>query len=166
MSGFSFLYPSFNSSHLLLPSAGLVLSLAGVTPLHLDTNKLKLVLNRPIAAATNLNFFILRRYRYSPNSIVVNQIFPYGGLPSEKEFVVSDNTLTNYFDASGDAGMSSATTASAVSTPSGSFITKYQPLLKQNNTPTGIIFPQYPIAAIEIEPDNVIRNLRDKKLIE
>ena len=55
---------------------------------------------------------------------------------------------------------------SAVSTPSGSFITKYQPLLKQNNTPTGIIFPQYPIAAIEIEPDNVIRNLRDKKLIE
>lgn len=131
-----------------------------------NTNKLKLVLNRPIAAATNLNFFILRRYRYSPNSIVVNQIFPYGGLPSEKEFVVSDNTLTNYFDASGDAGMSSATTASAVSTPSGSFITKYQPLLKQNNTPTGIIFPQYPIAAIEIEPDNVIRNLRDKKLIE
>ena len=88
------------------------------------------------------------------------------GLPSQKEFVVSNNTTTNFFDASGEVKTGDATTSSAVQTPSGSFIDKYQPLLKQNNTPTGIIFPQYPIAAIELEPDEVIRDLRDKKLIE
>jgi hypothetical protein len=131
-----------------------------------QVNKLKLILDNTVSPSTNLNFFILRRYRYSPNSIVIDNIFPYGGLPAEKEFVVSNNTTTNFFDASGEVKTGDATTSSAVQTPSGSFIDKYQPLLKQNNTPSGIIFPQYPIAAIELEPDKVIRDLRDKKLIE
>jgi hypothetical protein len=52
-----------------------------------------------------------------------------------------------------------------VETPSGSFISYIPPLRKQDNTPTGIVFPEYPVAAIQISPDEIIRDLRDKKLI-
>ena len=131
-----------------------------------QTNKLKLILNDNISPSTNLQFFLLRRYRYSPNMVVLDSIFPYGGLASEKEFVVSENVTTHFFDQAGIVSSSAAETSSAVSTPSGSFVDKYKPLLKQDNTPTGILFPQYPIAAIELEPDAVISDLRDKKLIE
>ena len=131
-----------------------------------QTNKLKLILNDNISPSTNLQFFLLRRYRYSPNMIVLDSIFPYGGLASEKEFVVSENVTTHFFDQAGIVSSSAAETSSAISTPSGSFVDKYKPLLKQDNTPTGILFPQYPIAAIELEPDAVISDLRDKKLIE
>jgi hypothetical protein len=47
--------------------------------------------------------------------------------------------------------------------PSGSFISYTPPLRKQDNTPTGIVFPEYPIAAIQIAPDQIIKDLRDKK---
>ena len=90
-----------------------------------------------------------------------DQVFETAGYSA----TIADIRLLNTFEGTG-INTTSAASANATATPSGSFITKYQPLLKQNNTPTGIIFPQYPIAAIEIEPDNVIRNLRDKKLIE
>jgi len=131
------------------------------------TNKLKLILDGNIQAATNINFFLLRRYRYSPNSIVIDQLFPYGGLPVSKEFIVSDNSITKYLDATGEEkGQAESTTSSTVITPSGSFVTKYSPLLKQDNTPTGIVFPHYPIPEIELEPDSIISDLRDKKLVD
>jgi len=38
-------------------------------------------------------------------------------------------------------------------------------LAKSDNTPSGILFPEYPTALIELEPDKVITDLRDKKLI-
>ena len=38
-------------------------------------------------------------------------------------------------------------------------------LAKADNTPAGILFPEYPTALIELEPDKVITDLRDKKLI-
>lgn len=130
-------------------------------------NKLKLILDNNIASATNLDFFLLRRYRYSPNTIVIKSLFPYGGLATTKEFVISDNVATSFVDGSGaPIAQASAIGSSGSITPSGSFVDKYSPLLKQDNTPSGIIFPQYPTAKIEIAPDEVIRDLRDKKLIE
>ena len=41
-----------------------------------------------------------------------------------------------------------------------------KPLLKSDNTPTGILLPEYPVELLQTEPDEVIRDLRDKKLIE
>jgi len=49
---------------------------------------------------------------------------------------------------------------------SGSFITYIKPLLKRDNTPTAILKPEYPVEEIDVTPDSVIRDLRDKKLIE
>jgi hypothetical protein len=40
-----------------------------------------------------------------------------------------------------------------------------RPLSKKDNTPSGILFPEFPTALIELEPDKVITDLRDKKLI-
>ena len=62
---------------------------------------------------------------------------------------------------SGFASSSISTTTAQ----SGSYVTSVAPLSKKDNTPTGILFPEYPTADIELEPDVVITDLRDKKLI-
>ncbi len=38
---------------------------------------LLLILDRDIKATTNLNFFIIRRYKESPDNVIINQSFPY-----------------------------------------------------------------------------------------
>ena len=45
------------------------------------------------------------------------------------------------------------------------YISKERPLAKKDNTPSGILFPEFPTALIELEPDKVITQLRDNKLI-
>jgi hypothetical protein len=47
-----------------------------------------------------------------------------------------------------------------------SYLSVVQPLSKQDNTPSGFFFPEYPTADIEVNTDAVIKDLRDKKLIE
>ena len=47
-----------------------------------------------------------------------------------------------------------------------SFIEYIKPLLKRDNTPTGILKPEFPVTEIDVTPDEIIRDLRDKKLIE
>lgn len=128
--------------------------------------KLKLVLGDNVAAGTNLDFFLLRRYRYSPNSLIIDKTFPYGGLSTKQEFIPTQNSKAVYADALGnpttaDVAVQQLTTGSN----SGSIVTIYSPLTKKDNTPTGIVFPEYPAPDLEIEPDKVIQDLRDKKLI-
>ena len=48
---------------------------------------------------------------------------------------------------------------------SGSFIQYIKPLLKSDNTPTAILKPEFPVTEIDVAPDEIIRDLRDKKLI-
>ena len=130
-------------------------------------NKLKIILDGEVPASTNLDFFLLRRNLYSPNSILVDTPFPYGSLAVTKEFVPSTNSTTLFTDDGGaGVGQNTATTGSMVSSQSGSIVTIYKPLTKADNTPSGILFPQYPTTLIDIQPDKVITNLRDKKLIE
>ena len=49
---------------------------------------------------------------------------------------------------------------------SGSFISYIPPLKKSDNTPSGFFFPQYPVSEIELNPDEVFKQLRDNKLID
>ena len=49
-------------------------------------NKLQLTVDKPIQASVDLNFFLIRRYIPAPNSVIVNRVFPYGSLPTVKEF--------------------------------------------------------------------------------
>ena len=135
-------------------------------------NKLRLTVaplregQQGIAPSTNLNFFLIRRYVDAPNSVIVNRVFPYGSLPTVKEFVSSDNNILTYNDGSGPSTGANATGSTSIMETSGSFIEYIKPLLKSDNTPSGIILPEFPIDALATSPDEVIRDLRDKKLID
>ncbi len=134
-------------------------------------NRLVLKLDRPVPASIQKDFFILRRFRYSPNTVILNSLFPYGGLKVDQ--VEKDNTqtdsITQFYDQNGDPVANGATvyTQSMSSTSSVNPTFEYveRPLSKKDNTPSGILFPEFPTALIELEPDKVITNLRDKKLI-
>ena len=156
-----------------------VYTVQAVTPPQ-DTadGKLVLTLDREVPASLNKDFFILRRYRYSPNTVILNSLFPYGGLKTDR--VEVDDTLTdsitNFYDGQSDAqpplgtpkpGDGAYFTQSMSQTSS--IVPRFQyierALAKADNTPAGILFPEYPTALIELEPDKVITDLRDKKLI-
>ena len=131
-------------------------------PSETENQQLKLQLVDPIPNGVNKDFFLLRRYRYSPNSLVIDKIFPYGSLPVKKEFVPSSNSVTTY----GGGNFSAATGSTTVQNQSGSVVTVYSPLLLADNVPSGFVFPEFPTAEIELEPDKILVDLRDKKLIE
>ena len=103
--------------------------------------------------------------------MILNSLFPYGGLKTDR--VEVDDTLTTgvtkFFDANGDpvANGDTVFTQSMSSTSSiePRFAYIERALAKSDNTPSGILFPEYPTALIELEPDKVITDLRDKKLI-
>jgi hypothetical protein len=128
--------------------------------------KLKLKLNRRVSSGINIQFFLLRRYVYSPNTLISNNIFPYGSLPQLTKWADTKNTSIQTIN-SGSAGATfpSASSGTMTESASGSFISYTPPLRKQDNTPTGIVFPEYPVASIQIAPDQIIKDLRDKKLI-
>lgn len=136
---------------------------------------LTLKLDRVIPANIEKDFFLIRRYRYSPNTIVLNNLFPYAALKTVQTQV--DNTLTDsvtkfFGTTAGGTNDANATegyyTQSMASTSSGSisYVSTIQPLTKKDNTPSGYFFPEYPTADIELNTDEVIKDLRDKKLIE
>ena len=143
-----------------------VYTVINVTPPQ-DTsdNKLVLALDRAVPASINKDFFILRRYRYSPNTVILNSLFPYGGLQTEQRFVEADNISTIFSGSATEISSGFASSSIATTTQSGSYVTTVAPLKKKDNTPTGILFPEFPTADIELEPDVVITDLRDKKLI-
>lgn len=83
--------------------------------------KLIITVDKDIPNSTNLNFFLIRRWKENRNNLSINEIFPYSNiLPS---------------------------TSLAPST-------------------TGFIFPKYPVDEIAKNPDKIIRDLIDKKIIE
>jgi hypothetical protein len=144
-------------------------TIKAITTPDANTNaaKLLLVLDREVPASVDKDFFLLRRFVYEPSAIIVNSLFPYGDLASTTEFVPSTNSTTEYFTEAGvSTGSALASNASQSSEQSGSFVTTVDRLLKKNNTPSGFLFPEYPAPGIELEPDVIMRQLRDNKLIE
>ena len=132
--------------------------------------QLKLEFTTNIPPGINMDFFLLRRYQYSPNSIIIDKTFPYGGLPIVKEFVPSTNNSTqNWTTASANPANPNVigyTASVSTATQSGSIVEVYAPLTIAANTPSGFLFPEFPTADIELDPDVILTDLRDKKLIE
>ena len=110
----------------------------------------------------NLDFFLMRRTIPSPNTIYVDRPFPYGTLPTIKKFV--DSTNQSFGDTPAFAGSSYPT--QATSQGSGSFVEYTDILRKSDNTPAGILFPEFPTALIDLTPDEILSQLRDNKLID
>ena len=128
-------------------------------------NKLRLTVDRPIQTSIDLNFFLIRRYVDAPNSVIVDRVFPYGSLPTVKEFVPSSDQILAYNDDTGPSTGAAATGSTTIMENSGSFVEYIKPLLKSDNTPTAILKPEFPTVDIDVAPDAIIRELRDKKLI-
>ena len=129
--------------------------------------QLLLLLDREIGPSINKDFFLLRRWNFEPSSIIINQTFPYAELPIKREFLPSSNFSESFVTDTGQPptpqnAIGSVTTSSQ----SGSIITSYSPLLKKNNTPSGFLFPNFPIKEIELTPDEALKQLRDNKLID
>ena len=151
-----------------------VFTIIGVIPPDQTANdKLVLQLDRAIPASIVKDFFLIRRFRYSPNTVVLNSLFPYGSLITDQ--IQINNTLTNgitqFFDngnppvATDNDGPYYTSSMSSTSSIQPDYISKERPLAKKDNTPSGILFPEFPTALIELEPDKVITQLRDNKLI-
>ena len=147
-----------------------------IPPDQTSANKLQVVLDREVPANIQKDFFLIRRYRRSPNTIVVDSLFPYGGLITDQ--VQIDNTLTtgvtNFLDGQDDVdppvaepGNGAYYTSSLDQTTSGSieFRSIERPLSKKDNTPSGLFLPEFPTKRIETEPDSIIKQLRDNKLL-
>jgi hypothetical protein len=99
-------------------------------------------------------------------SLISNNIFPYGSLPQLTKWVDTKNTSVQTLNSGSSAAQyPSSSTGTMTESASGSFISYIPPLRKQDNTPTGIVVPEYPVAAIQISPDQILKDLRDKKLI-
>ena len=141
------------------------------TPAQADDGLLTITLDREVDTSVQKDFFLIRRYQYSPNTLISDNLFPYGALKTVKKEVTNQLTtgLSKFigFDGSTGAQSTSAYSSSLDQTTSGSvkFISVVEPLTKKDNTPTGIVFPEYPTPLIELDPDKVITDLRDKKLI-
>ena len=134
-----------------------------VTPSQTAGNgKLRIELDSNVDESIDKNFFLFRRVVPSPNTIYVDTPFPYGTLPKTKRFV--DSTNQSFGSTPAFTGASYPT--QATSEGSGSFIEYTEPLRKSDNTPAGILFPEYPTALIDLTPDEILKNLRDNKLIE
>lgn len=130
--------------------------------------QLKLALDRPISSGVQINFFLLRRYITAYNSVLINSIFPYGSLPQLTQFEPTRNTtLISTGIEDGDQPWSGTypQSQSMQEEASGSFISYIPPLKKSDNTPSGFFFPHFPVAEIELNPDEVLKQLRDNKLI-
>ena len=130
-------------------------------------SQLLLLLDRPVDPSINKDFFLLRRWNFEPSSIIINKTFPYAELPIKREFIPSQNQDLVYGNDTGvDPTPQNATGSFTKQEQSGSIITTYSPLLKKNNTPSGFLFPNFPIKEIELTPDEALKQLRDNKLIE
>ena len=151
---------SYKIVNVVSPKANLILT---------GVNKLKLTLDREVSNGVNIQFFLIRRNVYSPNTVIVDKIFPYGSLPQLTKWVDSKNTeiiSTGSADTEQSWTDTFPPSQSMTENASGSYISYIPPLRKQDNTPSGFLFPEFPIAKLEITPDEVLRDLRDKKLID
>ena len=132
---------------------------------HPTSGSLVLKLDRQIAASVDKDFFLIRRYRESSNTILIANKFPYGSLKTEQRFVEADNVTTLFGGDPTSGGDTFASESISTTSQSGSYVTSIKPLSKKDNTPTGLLFPEFPTKKIEVDSDKIIEQLRDNKLI-
>ena len=135
--------------------------------------RLRLHLDGTVPPSVEKDFFLIRRYVEADNVVIIDKLFPYGGLAIKKETLPGTEIDTFQYDGTknitpDDPDAEPVDGKFIVGTNSPTTITKevYAPLLKKDNTPSGILFPEFAIKEIDFDTDEVIRDLRDKKLIE
>ena len=132
------------------------------------TFQLRLQLDDYIDNGVNIQFFLLRRYLKAYNSILINTQFSYGSLPQLTKWVDSKDTKilnTGIKDSGQPWTATFPSSQSMTEEASGSYVSYTPPLKKADNTPSGFFFPHFPIAEIELNPDETLKQLRDNKLI-
>ena len=123
-----------------------------VAPQDTANFRLILTLDRDVSPSINKDFFLIRRYVRDTSIIIINTEFPYPGTPGPtQKFVIN----TGIYSGSGFQ----PATGSYVNVPS-------EPLSKKQLTTSAILFPEYPTAGIQNEPDLIIEQLRNNKLID
>ena len=135
--------------------------------------RLRIELDNSVPPSVEKDFFLIRRYVEADNVVIVDKLFPYGGLAIEKQTVVGNTTDSfkytgnrNITPEDEDAELTEGEITAGTSVPTTFTKEVYAPLTKKANTPSGVLFPQYAIKEIDFNTDEVIRDLRDKKLIE
>ena len=122
-------------------------------------NRLKIKLDRPVDSSINKDFFLVRRNIVNPNSLYLNQPFPYESLAS--------SSISTFITAPGSSG-SFALTGSA-SLPSGSFddgsYTGSLNSLELADTP-GILYPDFPTEYLIQSASVIVNDLISKGIIE
>ena len=138
-----------------------------------DGARLKLELDGDIPPSVQKDFFLIRRYVEADNIVILDKLFPYGGLAIKKETVLGSSLDQFQYTGSrpedpNDEDSENIEGQITRGTTTPTTITKevYAPLTKKDNTPSGVLFPEYAIKEIDFDTDEVIRDLRDKKLIE
>jgi|FLOH01.1.fsa_nt_gi hypothetical protein len=143
-------------------SEALVYKIIEVIPPENSGDKLRIKLSGIVGASINKDFFLIRRYVPSNNTILMSTLFPYGSLKTEQRFVESNNILTENSGSSSELWPSSSM---AIAEQSGSYITSIAPLSKKDNTPSGLLLPEFPTKIIDVSTDEIIKKLRDNKLL-
>lgn len=135
--------------------------------------RLRLHLDGTVPPSVEKDFFLIRRYVEADNVVIIDKLFPYGGLSIKRETL--PGTQLDQFEYEGtknitpdnpDAEPTAGKFITGTNTPTTVTKEVYAPLLKKDNTPSGVLFPEYAIKEIDFNTDEVIRDLRDKKLIE
>jgi hypothetical protein len=133
-----------------------------ITPENSGNDKLRIKLSDVVPATVNKDFFLIRRYIPSNNTILISTLFPYGSLKTEQRFVESNNILTENSGSTTELWPSSSI---AIAEQSGSYVTSVAPLSKKDNTPSGLLLPEFPTKIIDVSTDEIIKQLRDNKLL-
>jgi len=101
-------------------------------------NMLRIEVNGQIPASTDVNFFVIRRFKESKNFVILDQQKSYG-----IQRLVSSSFI--------------AETTSSINTS----ITK---VVKA--TSPGILRPQFVVDGLAVKPDNIFDNLTDKQILD
>tara|TARA_B100002019_G_scaffold30229_1_gene24193 strand:+ start:6134 stop:10057 length:3924 start_codon:yes stop_codon:yes gene_type:complete len=125
------------------PSDNESLSSQGGTPRF----ELRLQVDRDIDASVNKDFFLLRRYVDDASTIIIENEFPYPGTTGlrsvyNKNRQVSGSTIPGFQNLPAE------------------------PLSKKQLTTSAIVFPVFPTADINNQPDLLLDALRNNKLID
>lgn len=139
-----------------------------------DGARLQIKVDGNIPSSVEKDFFLIRRYVEADNIVIIDKLFPYGGLAIKKETVIGENIDQFQYTHSQDINPDDPDNPDVVEGTKtiGNMVPQpytkevYAPLTKRDNTPSGVLFPEYAIKEIDFNTDEVIRELRDKKLIE
>ena len=101
-------------------------------------NMLRIEVNGEIPASTNVNFFVIRRYKDSKNFVILDQQKSYGIQRFvSQSYVESGNSYVN---------------------------TSLTKVIKA--TSPGILRPQFVVDGLAVKPDNIFDNLTDKQILD